>query len=54
MPETPYVNVFRNGTWRDFFALMRTISVSRDFTAERPMNTRPRERELLADDQEEG
>ena len=38
-------------TWRDFFALMRTIDIPDDFMAERPMNVPPRERELFKDDE---
>ena len=36
--------------WSEFFALMRTIDIPDDFMAERPMNTPPRERDLLKDD----
>lgn len=36
-------------TWAEFFALMRTIDVSDDFMAERPMNVAPLERDLFAD-----
>lgn len=37
-------------SWRQFFALMRTIDVPEDFMADRPMNAPPRERDLLEDD----
>jgi len=39
-------------SWREFFALMRTIDIPDDFMADRPMNARPRERKLLEDDDE--
>ncbi|WP_119268724.1 antitoxin [Taklimakanibacter deserti] len=36
--------------WADFFELMKTIDVPEDFMAERPMNTLPVERNVLAED----
>ena len=39
-------------SWREFFALMRTIDIPDDFMADRPMNAPPRERKLLEDDDE--
>jgi antitoxin VapB len=37
-------------TWAEFFDLMRSIDVSADFMAERPMNVLPRERDLFVDE----
>ena len=34
-------------TWQEFFELMDTISVPRDFMARRPMNKIPRERNVF-------
>ena len=36
-------------SWAEFFAVIRTIDIPEDFMGERPMNTPPRERELLGE-----
>jgi antitoxin VapB len=36
-------------TWADFFELMQTIDVPREFMSERPLNVLPPERDLFAE-----
>ena len=37
--------------WRDFFEMMHSIDVPREFMADRPMNLPPRERNLFSEEQ---
>ena len=37
-------------TWGDFFDLMQTIDVPPDFMVDRPMNVRPPQRDLFAEE----
>lgn len=37
--------------WRDFFKLVRSISVPDQFMADRPMNLPPRERDLFSEEE---